>query len=63
MINNLDVSVEKLRKCYIGLDRLDKSKLNDDFSFNLALTIVLNAIESGQVEAKYIYNKLINKEK
>jgi len=48
-MKDLKNSIEKLKKCYQSPDRLVKSMLKDDFAFDIALSIVLTAIESEKL--------------
>jgi len=62
----LDISMERLKKCYIGKDDdgkhvLDKSKV-DELSFLFALTRVKLAIENGEMTEDGFIEELTKKD-
>jgi len=62
----LDISIQRLRKCYVGKDEngvhtLDKSKINE-LSFKFALFRVNLAIEKGELTEESFISELTKEE-
>lgn len=63
---NLELSIERLRACYVGKDKegnhiLDKSKI-DELSFIFAFHRVAQAIENEEMTNKQLITKISKKE-
>jgi len=63
---NLELSIERLKECYVGKDKegnhvLDKSKINE-LSFLFAFNRVAQAIENEELTDKQLIRKISKKE-
>ena len=50
----LENSIEALAKCFSAPDKLVKSRLDNDLSFDTAMTVVVNAIENKEITSEEI---------